>query len=619
MPKITYKKAARSFRSIAENITNDSFKKVFTLIADKEPDSYISDGVYNKELQHDMETVELIKDTLYGEVVANRSAAGESFTSVSEVTDSLTKWRESMCSNILTKDGFVNPLTGIGVPGLDPGTYSTAYTPVSMSPNQATSYYSSGGLPQIIVDKKAKGVLLNGYQFTCKYLSEDDRKQLKEYAESVNFGQAIERGISNGLVYGGALVYPTLKQDFTPTFALDMAELLAGKYITKNCIDYFSIVDRWNCIMVPDYDMTAKDYLSPDEYYIPISGKRVNSSRCGVIKPKQLPYWGALRQLGWGVSDYEGYITSLLAYKILIASIPIIAQQLSLLVHEIPLDGIIAQNGVAAADSFAQANSARMRNWSMINPVTVNSFGELKAINRTFSDFDKLLMGVRQDVAANSGIPESVLFHTLSTGFSDNTEEINLKQSETIKNVSNAVIPQVKPLVKLLVYSCFGPDSEQANYADMVSLSFDSPTVITNEERGKMLEKFSNAVNVFASAKIPVSDGIEIALRFIPDIELPDDLTTRLKSIEPEEEAPNPFEKGSEPNDLNTPKSDGQAHLVKGKKTFNDDKKMPIKDSEEFIDAEYNAALVEEDTAKRDVGNAVIGYIRRVFQRLGGS
>jgi hypothetical protein len=262
-------------------------------------------------------------------------------------------------------DGYYNAMTGQGVTGFDPGSFNLAYTPVSMSPNECTSYYSNGGLPAIIIDKKVKGAMINGYNFVCNDedtgLSEKDRKTLKDYANKVGFDQQIEHTDRDGLAYGGAFLYPVFKKDRPDTFEMPVEQLFAEKLIEKDSIDYFVEGDRWNSILVPNYNIAAKDYLSPDTYMIPLAGVRVNHERMAIVRPILLPYWGALRQLGWGRSDFESYVQSILAYKILIASVPIMAQQMSLLVHIIPLDGIIAENGPAYAQGFAQNNNQLLR------------------------------------------------------------------------------------------------------------------------------------------------------------------------------------------------------------------------------------------------------------------
>jgi hypothetical protein len=451
------------------------------------------------------------------------------------------KTPEQIMKDPRVMDGYYNAMTGQGVTGFDPGSFNLAYTPVSMSPNECTSYYSNGGLPSIIIDKKVKGAMINGYNFVSNDeetgLNEKERLQLKEYANKVGFDQQIEHTDRDGLAYGGAFLYPVFKKDRPDTFEMPVEQLFAEKLIEKDSIDYFVEGDRWNSVMVPNYNIAAKDYLSPDTYMIPLAGVRVNHERMAVVRPLLLPYWGALRQLGWGRSDFESYIQSILAYKILIASVPIMAQQMSLLVHIIPLDGIIAENGPAYAQGFAQNNNQLLRAWSFLNPLTINSYGELKAIDRSFADFDKLNMALRQDVAANSGIPESVLFHTLSTGFSDNSEEITYKQSETIRNINNAVIPSYKNIVKLLIASCFGPDSPQFERADTVRISFDSPDVITNEERGKMFEKFTSGINLLVTAGINVHDSVVMARKFMPEIEISEEIMNKLETENPDPDA----------------------------------------------------------------------------------
>ena len=554
----------KSFKSIADHMTG-GLKDIFSLLAEKEKVSteFVSDSD-KKPLLLTLDDANTIKDKMYGMVTSNMTRDGIKYTTVSQLEKDMTSVMPSIVdlmskrigdakfivdaiksgkpiSDPLIQDGFYNALTGTGVGGFDPGAFNLAYTPVSMSPNEATSYYCNGGIPAIIIDKKVKGALINGYNFVSNNeetgLSEDDRLRLKEYANKVGFDQQIEHTDRDGLCYGGAFLYPVFKKDDFTTFDEPIEQLFADRVIEKDCIDYFVEGDRWNSIMVPNYNITAKDYLTPETYMIPLAGLRIHSERMAIVRPILLPYWGALRQLGWGRSDFESYVRSILAYKILIASIPIMAQQMSLLVHTIPLDGIIAQNGPSSAEQFVQANNARMRAWSMLNPMTINSYGELKSIDRSFTDFDKLNMALRQDVAANSGIPESVLFHTLSTGFSDNTEEITYKQSETIRNINNAVIPSYRNIVKILIASCFGPDSEQFKKSDTVRISFDSPDVITNEERGKMLEKFSSAVNMLYSAGINVHDAVCISRKFMPEIDIPEEIMNKLETENPDPEA----------------------------------------------------------------------------------
>jgi hypothetical protein len=560
--------AYRSFRKIASLVQDSVFKAIYERIQEK--DKNIEGSLKVEPVVLDTETVNYIKDAQYQKVLDNFARDGVTVDSLSSATKKMASVLPSIQDAIrnkstsigrmvdaikhgkdaLTQDGYFNALTGTGVTGFDPGTFDTAYTPISMSPNEATSYYSSGGLPSIIVDKKAKGALLNGYSFESTNLSSKDRGTLKEYAQSVNFDHALERGVRDGLIYGGSFLYPSFKKDNPLSYDYPLPQLIKEGFVEKDSIDYFVTGDRWNTVMVPNYDITAKDYLSPESYFIPIGGVKVNAQRMAIIRPLTLPYWGTLRQLGWGRPDYEGYARSLLAYKVLITAIPIMAQQMSLLVNVIPMDGLMAQNGPDAVESFVQKNNARLRAWSMNNPITVNSYGTIEAINRSFADFDKLNMALRQDVAANSGIPESALFHSQATGFSNNSDEISYKQSETIRSIGNAVIPCLQPVVRLLVYSCFGLDSEQAKYASSVRISFDSPEIITNDSRGMMFEKFTSGINLLNTAGVNVHDAFVVARKFMPEIEIPDEVMNALNTENPpvDQPKPNPEKPGYKPD-----------------------------------------------------------------------
>lgn len=528
----------RAFSDIAKSVTSAPMKAVYGIIATKEL-KFTADSL--SPIQLSTREVGEIRTHLYEQVKANYVADGTSFESVDEA---VARFKKPLAEFV--QDGFFNPYTGTGVRGIDPSMFDTAYTPVSMSPNEATSYYASGGIPQIIIDKKSRGALLNGYSFKASFMSEADRARLLEYAQAVGFDNAIVNGTRDGLIYGGAIAYPHLKKDNDNTMCYPLNQLVKERILDKDSIDYFVIADRWNCITVPNYDLTARDYLTPDTFFIPIGGIRLATARCAVIKPKKLPYWGALRNLGWGTSDYEGYIRALMSYNIVMATVPIMAQQMSLLVHEIPLDGVVAMNGTQSAKEFIAENNEALRNWSFTNPLTINSFGELKAINRTYTDFDKLIASLRQNVSANSGFPESVLFHTQPTGFSDNVEDVTLKQSETIKSVNNAVVPSLQPLVKMLVISCFGPDHEYAQKCDQVRLCFDTPTIVTNDEKGTLLEKFTQGISMLTSANIEVGDAMDIARSFIPDVNIPDDVMQRVRQTKkPKPELPPEFLNGN--------------------------------------------------------------------------
>lgn len=530
----------KPLKELAENTNIPGYlRETYKILGDKACVGLTEDSTsYGK---HSISDIDEIKGLAFEEILAGYVEDGISTQSVKEL-------KTSMVQNY-TKDGFFNPMTGVGTAN-DPGSYNTAFTPVAIGPMEATSVYSSGGLSQLIVDKKAKSVLLNGYQFESRhpFWTSEKLGTLKEYADSVGFQSKLVDGIRDGFIYGGATVYPIFKKDDVNSFRLPLKRLLKSGILTKNCISHWVAIDRWNTVVIPSYDITAADYLFAKQYYIPLAGSLVATERSAVIRPKQLPYWGAIRQLGWGVSDYEGYIRSVLAYNILIQSIPIMAQQMSLLLHEIPLDGIIAQNGVEEAKQFMAENDEQIRKWSMSQPKTVNAFGKVYAVNRQYTGYNDLGMMMRQDIAAQSGIPEAVLFHTQPKGFSNNTEENLLKQSETVRMTQNAIKPSLVPLTQVLIISCFGPDSLEAQNMGVVELSFDSPVMATETERAEAGARYAASLSSLVQAGVPAKNAIILLKQFFRNVEVDKELLAAVEKRELENIAEKKLDKAEARN-----------------------------------------------------------------------
>jgi hypothetical protein len=534
-------------------------QKVYQIIAERLPGNHAADSVdpLEAELVHPLSEIEQIKTIMYDHVTDARKAGGQQLQTLAEAGQAATKramqvFRRKPIIDSAGKqtgvgyatDGFWNPMTGVGSLD-DPGVYNYSYIPVSMSPQEATSYYASGGIPAVIIDKKAKGALLNGYSFEGDGWDPEEFKELHDYGEKVRFGAALSDGIRDGLVFGGAIAYPRLKQDTVGTLALTggWRALVREKLLTKNSIDYFVTTDRWNCVLVPSWNVTARDYLNPNHYYIPIGGVKVASDRSAIIRPKMLPYWGMLPQIGWGASDFEGYIPAYLAYRIVIMSIPVIVQQMSLLFHEIPLDGVIAQNGLAAVEELLSHNDQAVRGWSILHPASISSFGKVSAVERSFTGFGEMVGLLQVDVCACAEMPQTVIFPAQATGLADsNTEDVLLKQAESVQKVGMAVAPQFQNLVQILAVSCFGPDyfndTEGERKLSSLTLSFNPPSVQTAAERAESGGKFADFVQKLTSADMPTHAVIELSKQFFPDVEISDEIMDELGAIGETDKAP---------------------------------------------------------------------------------
>ena len=254
------------------------------------------------------------------------------------------------------------------------------------------------------------------------------------------------------------------------------------------------------------------------------------------MRPKMLPYWGMLPQIGWGVSDFEGYIPSILGYQLAISQIPIMFQQMSLLFHSIPLDGLLAQNGPEAVREFLNMNDEILRSASLAHPSTISAVGEMQVVEHHFENADMMIKLLMVDIGGRSGIPMSVLFPDQPKGMADsNEEDVLLKQAESVTKIAITVKPQYRSMCRILAYSCFGPDyfANPAGKAKLESLalSFNPPSIQTSKEKAESGGKFADFVQKCVAADMPIDMVLELSKQFFPDVEISKELMARVTQI----------------------------------------------------------------------------------------
>ena len=521
-----------TFKLLTETETNEHHKRVFEIIAAHESECEETQDGYN-EIALDASELSSIRDEMYAVVKDNLVNDG-SVQTATEMRDAMRlKVKDNIDSFIakqraeqklattpgIVQDGYFNPVSGIGT-YIDPGMDTQSFIPVSITPTEATSYYANGGVPARIINKKAGCLSLDGVKFECAAFSPDDLSRLEDYANKCGFSEAYSDGITQALIFGGATVYPVLYGDNPLRTQYGMKQLLQD-LPESNFIRYWVKADRWNCVFVPDYNITAQDYMYARSLFIPLGGYRVSTQRCAMIKPVRLPFWGAIRQMGWSTSDFEGWIKDYESYEIMKMSLPIMAQQMSLMYHQFPADGMIIENGPKYAEQFFKQNEKEMREWSMLHPKAINSVGEIKILERTYSGFQQLITEARLALCSSASVPESALFEEKATGLaSDNTIDMTLKQSESIRLLFNNVAPAFKNCIELLVYSCFGKNSEQAKHAKEVTIKPDDGVILSDMDKAQLGTSFTQIAGQFVAMGVPLAKAVEVAHKFVPSAEL---------------------------------------------------------------------------------------------------
>lgn len=539
------------FAEIADKCIDENFKKIYQIASGRfDSQEGVSDS-NTKPVSFTNSEIEEIKDLQFQTVQANYTADG-GFKTVEDLKKEVTIDTNKAIQSIM-KDGFYNPGSGIGTE-VDVGNWGRPYEPLLVGPYDASAMYSSGGLTQIIIDKKSRGLCISGYEFTSGAMESSELMELRDYAESLGFSSIIAQAARDSLLFGGASIYPIFKGDNPVTTAMTFQQLLGAKLLKRGCIDYFAEADRWNMTVVPDYDLSAKDYLNPSTFLVPISGIEVNSDRASFVRTKPLPYWSAIRQLGWGASDITGWAKSLIGYEIMAMSLPIMCQQMSLLVHTLPLDGIIAQNGVKAANAWVKQNEKEMRDWSILNPKAINSYGEISVVNRNYSGFDSLIDAIRKDVAAKSGLPESLLFYSMPNGiFNKSEDDVMLKQSETIKLIQQVVAPCVQKLIPILAISYFGYRGQKdLEKYQSIKISFDTPVVSNPQKKADVALKMAQAIQLLYVTGFDKGAAVNIVSKVIGEVEMPSDMSS-IFNTETEKEVKENTEKPEGENNTGVP------------------------------------------------------------------
>ena len=220
--------------------------------------------------------IEEIKESQFLTVKTNYTKDG-GYKTLEDLRKSITIDTKEAFKQI-QKDGFYNPGSNIGT-AEDVGNWNMPYEPLLIGPYEASAMYSSGGLTQIIIDKKSRGMTISGYEFSSGKMESIELIELGDYAESLGFSSFISQAVRDGLLFGGSVLYPIFKGDNPLTTQMNIKQLKAAKILKKDCIDYFAEADRWNVTTVPDYDLSAREYMAPNSFLVPISGIEVNAQR----------------------------------------------------------------------------------------------------------------------------------------------------------------------------------------------------------------------------------------------------------------------------------------------------------------------------------------------------
>lgn len=510
---------AAHLRSLATKTTDKYLKEVFELIS-KSAVSHTIAGDSEPYMQLPSSVCEKVSELGFEQVKANYVEHVGNIQTPDEA-------RQSMYLKI-AGDTLINMKNGIGT-WADPSVYTQAQIPIMMGPWEGSSVYAPGGLPATIIDKKARGMVMHGASFRSenKQVWTNDKIEMMEAAaETTGFNDQVSDASAEAYIYGGSILYPVFKKDTPSSYMRDINK----SRLEKGCIKRWVSIDRWNTVVVPSYIVTDEDYLHPRSLYIPQGALEVNTSRVSMIKPKPVPYWVSLYNIGWAPSDMAGWLRSYYGYEITCQSIPVMAQQMSLILYKMPLDALNATIGPDKVKQLMQINEEKMAEWSAVDPKAVNMVGDVEVVDRTYSGFEQFIGAMKSNLASQAELPEPVLWHTPNKGFSDNTTESLLKQSETLQMKQRFLERCLKPATDALIAHVFGTDSEEWEHRNELKMTFSKPIISTEKDLAEVGARFAASVSSFVNAGVSPDTALELSAQFFPTVKITDELLAKAKA-----------------------------------------------------------------------------------------
>lgn len=434
-------------------------------------------------------------------------------------------------------DSIFNNRTTVNSGG-DPGLNGEVSPNMWISPYEANALYSQKGLPEIIINKKSKSILLNGLKIKNAKLSAKQIDKISLNMIRLDIPKIISDAVRDALVYGGDLVFPMFKRDTPATTLLSLPALIKTGIAGKGQLDRIVSLDRWNVMHLPATNPTQKDFLLPSKYYVPYLGADVHGSRCSrIITSAQAGFFGQVMTMGWGLSDFCGYAREVINYKVAIQTLPMMIQQMSILARTINVDGILAQEGANILDSLIENDTIRISEWSPSNPITMDILGELKVINRDFAEVPSLLRLLRQDLAAAATLPEPQLFSSEKGSFAsgDDTKGNMAKEYESTKFVHKDVENQFKNLAKILIIDALGSSLEVLETLPYTEIHFDVPMVADSTERAEIGLNIAKTFFELVSGQMPLDEAAKIASSYGGDeLSIDSELIGRLEARQAE-------------------------------------------------------------------------------------
>ncbi len=332
-------------------------------------------------------------------------------------------------------DGWANPATGMGDPGMDGSMFSGFSNLTNMEVGRSTqaNMYQNDWLCHKLCSKPAADL-------TRRFIKVEDDSVRKEL-ERLQFRQKVKEAVTWARAFGGAGIVIITEGD-DPLEPLDFSKV-------KRVVG-LDVWDRW-FLSPAEYDMdpTSQNYLRPEIYQNSYGGQ-VHTSRVLKFYGAPLTYEAQRANMFWGGSYIQTYFKVLQNFQCTTADARYIISELNIGVLASP--NLTQKTAMGSASPAMTNATARLNQMNKLKSnqrmIQIDKQEDFSFTSRNVSGLADLLDRFKEHVCGAFSFPEIILF-TKTVGGQNSRDDGQLQIYDDL--IGDIQADQARPATETLI------------------------------------------------------------------------------------------------------------------------------------------------------------------------
>lgn len=361
----------------------------------------------------------------------------------------LSGWKNSG----LRQDGWINPITGLGIGGRDKtvsGFFGTCWN-FSNWP-ELDALYRSDGMARRVIDVVAAEMVRQGWE-----IETPDGEMINEAIIDLNGMCMLTDLVKWSRLYGGAIIVMGINDGLPLDYPVDVNNIRSINWLrVYDRFQTFIQFDSYNC------DLNSKNYGNPDFYeineYRTAQTFTVHHSRVLRMDWALIPSREKEINQGWGDSVLQSTYEQLRNYGTTFANVALIMQDFVNGVLKIPdLSQYLASNACGRDDIQQRLNYANITK-STLGMLVLDGGEDFEKLTTNVSGIPEIIDRFMLALSAVTGIPATLLFGRSPAGFNATGESDIRNFYDLIKQYQESKLrPCLERLIRYIMVSKEGP------------------------------------------------------------------------------------------------------------------------------------------------------------------